>query len=496
MALQTRPPVITIMGHVDHGKTSLLDFLRKSRIAAKEAGGITQHIGAYQIEHNGKALTFIDTPGHAAFNKMRERGSKITDIVVLVVAADDGVKPQTVESIRHIKQANVTVVVAINKIDLATAYPDMVKSQLVEHGIQVQGYGGDIDVVELSAKTGQGVDKLLETLAVTAELMELKADPAAPLEAVVIESTKDSRKGSVASVIVRQGTLKVRQDLVVEGITGRVRRLADDLDRSLDEVLPGCPAEIIGLSEVPSVGSMVHDASVAYSEADGAAGSDVDHPFSGEAALNFPDALKFDDIFNEQPKLKLIIKADVEGTLEAIRQNLDAESVELLDSSVGELTERDLEFAQTTGAKIITFHIDTPRRIKDLAKRNNIKIKKYDVIYQLIEDLQKQMLRVMDSTIDETVTGEAEILQLFEMRGERIAGCRVLSGILKKGDKLHLKRGDTIIADPTLKSMMQGKLEITEAKAKTECGVTFRQNKLQFQVGDHLVAYTVAKEED
>ena len=259
MALEPRPPVITIMGHVDHGKTTLLDYIRKSKVAAAEAGGITQHIGAYSIDFQGKPLTFIDNPGHAAFNKMRERGAQGTDLIVLVVAANDGVKPQTVESIRHIKNSGVPYVVAINKIDLPDVDPNLAKSGLAEHEVIVTDYGGDIDAIEISAVKGQNVDKLLETLVVIAELLELKADPEAPVEAVVIESSKTADRGSVATVIVKNGTLKPRMDIEAGGVPGRVRLLTDEQGNQLEEVKPGFPAEIVSFEKVPSVGSLVHD---------------------------------------------------------------------------------------------------------------------------------------------------------------------------------------------------------------------------------------------
>jgi translation initiation factor IF-2 len=361
MALQHRPPVITIMGHVDHGKTTLLDYIRKTKVAAREAGGITQHIGAYQVSHQGKLLTFIDTPGHAAFNKMRERGAKVTDIVVLVVAANDGVKPQTSESIRHIKESKASVVVAINKSDLEGVYPDMVKAQLAEEGILVNGFGGSVDAIEVSAKTGKGVDKLLETLVVMAELDDLKADPTAPLEAVVIESTKDPRRGTVASVIVQQGTLQIRQDLIGEGVAGRVRQLSDENAQSLQQVLPGSPAEIIGLDSVPPVGSYIRDAAEDYPEEAELMSDSNSNPFD-DVSNNSLAAL-----LNEQDKLKLILKADAQGTLEAIRQNLDPESVELLSEGLGQVVEQDVEMAETTGAVIISFHTKVPKNIKELA---------------------------------------------------------------------------------------------------------------------------------
>lgn len=482
MALQTRPPVITIMGHVDHGKTTLLDYIRKTNVVARESGGITQHIGAYQIQYQGKPLTFIDTPGHAAFSKMRERGAHLTDIIVLVVALNDGVKPQTIESIRHIKSSKAQVVVAINKADLTGFYADTVKAQLAEQGILVTDFGGEIDTIELSAKTGQGVDKLLETLTVMAELADYQADPDAPLKAVVIESTKDPQRGSLASVIVQQGTLAVRQDIFGEGTQGRVKSLIDENGRQLNNVGPGCPAEIVGLKEVPPVGSTLKEVDREYPAVEPA------HPELPKELDPFAD-LDFAAAFGDKEKLNLIVKADVEGTLEVIEQNLDSDSVNVLAKGVGQVTESDIELAKTSDAKIIAFKIKIPGRLKQLAKDNGVKLKSYDIIYELIEDIQKQILKLIEPTIDEKVLGEVEILQIFEMKGMKIAGCRVKTGELKKSDKLHLKRGEEIIADPQIASMMHGKDEINEAKAKSEFALTFKNKKQDFQVGDVLVVY-------
>lgn len=489
MALQSRPPVITIMGHVDHGKTTLLDYLRKTKITAGEAGGITQHIGAYQVEHNGKNLTFIDTPGHAAFNKMRERGARITDIVILVVAANDGVKPQTIESIRHIREANVAVVVGINKIDLPDVRPEVAKGQLAENGIVIQEYGGDVEAVEISAKTGQNIDKLLETLILIAELNNYQADPAAPLEAVVIEATKDPQKGAVASVIVQQGTLEPRQDIYTDDATGRVRALLNDRSEQLKAVKPGEPAEISGFKEVPAVGSVVRDVNATYEEAEAEAdeiAAEAD-PFAG---------IDFDAAFEDKEKIKLILKADVQGTLEAIEQTIDTDSVEIISSGVGAVTDQDVSMADTTGAAIIAFHTQVPGRVKEQAKAARVPLRKYDVIYKLIEDLQKQMLKLLEPTIDEVVTGEAEILQIFEMRGDKIAGVRVKTGEIKKTDKFHLKRGEEILTDVSVKSMQSNRMETDSIKAKNEGGLVFKQNKVKFEAGDILVAYTVEEDED
>ncbi len=482
--LQSRPPIVTIMGHVDHGKTSLLDYIRKTHVTAREAGGITQHIGAYQIEFQKKKITFIDTPGHAAFNKMRARGAKVTDLVILVVAANDGVKPQTIESIRHIKEANAPMIVVINKIDLPNVYPDMAKAQLAEQGVMVQGYGGDIEVVELSAKTGQGVDKLLELILLTAELNNCQADPDANLKAVVIEATRDPKRGSVATVIVQQGTLKVRQDIQTDTVSGRVKQLLDENRKMLPDVTPGSPAEIIGFTDVPEVGAIVTEVGKPIEEIEEEAAQVAEQTQAEEFAA----------LFDERPKLKLIIKADVQGTLEAINQNLDPDSTELLRAGVGEVTEDDLLFAETTGAMILVFHTRVSRQIEEKARTAKVKIKQYDVIYKLLEDLQKQMLKLIEPTIDEEVQGEAEILQIFDMKGEHIAGCRMITGELKKTHLLHIKRGEEIIADPELKSLMHGKEQIDSVKAKNEFGMTFKQKKLDFQVGDKIIAYVIKED--
>lgn len=474
-----RSPVITIMGHVDHGKTTLLDYLRQSRIAAREQGGITQHIGAYQVKSKDKTLTFIDTPGHAAFNKMRERGAHLTDIVVLVVAANDGVKPQTIESIRHIQDAKVPVVVAINKIDLPDVNVINVKSQLAEHGLMVTDFGGDVEAVEISAKTGKNVDKLLETLVITADLLELQAEPNGKLEAIVLESTKDANKGPVANVIVKNGTLKVRADIFADDATGKVRNIINDQGKNLMQLLPGEPGQIVGLKTVVDVGTIIRD----------------------EVLLTQPEETveentntwgNFDlSTLDGKQKLKFILKADTQGTLEAIAQNFDEESIDLVGSGVGEVTESDVELAKASGAKILAFQVRVPAKVAQNAKDAQVKIKEYTIIYQLIEYLQRKMLKLIEPTIDEVVTGTAEIEQIFEMKGLRIAGVKVKTGEINKRDQLHLKRGEEIIADPLIASMMHEKQEVDKLSTKNEGGITFRNKKLDFQVGDTIVAYTV-----
>lgn len=471
-----RSPVITIMGHVDHGKTTLLDYLRKSRLTAKEQGGITQHVGAYQVESQNKKLTFIDTPGHAAFNKMRERGANLTDIVVLVVAANDGVKPQTIESIRHIKTAKVPVIVAINKIDLPDVNIINVKSQLAEHGLVVTDFGGDIETVEISAKTGKNVDKLLETLVITADLLELEADPNGELEAIVLESAKDANKGPIANIIVKNGTLKLRQDIFADAVTGKVRNIVNDQGKNLTELLPGEPGQIVGLKEVVDVGVIIHGQA-----------NKVIEKVDKEVKVK-----EFDfGVLDKKQKLKFILKADTQGTLEAIAQNFDEESIDLINSGVGEVTENDVDLAKASGAKILAFQVKLPTKVAQNAKDAQVKIKEYDIIYQLIEYIQKKMLKLIEPTIDEVVTGTAEINQVFEMKGLRIAGVKVKSGEINKANLLHLKRGDEIVANPTISSMMHEKQEVTRLANKSEGGLAFRDKRLTFQAGDVLVAYTI-----
>ncbi|HQM15830.1 MAG TPA: translation initiation factor IF-2 [Candidatus Woesebacteria bacterium] len=480
--LQSRPPIITVLGHVDHGKTTLLDHIRHTKVQEGEVGGITQHIGAYQITFQGKKITFIDTPGHSAFNKMRERGAKITDLVILVVSVKDGVKPQTIESIRFIKEAKAPFIVALNKIDAEGANPTLTKTQLAEQNVVVQEYGGDIDAVEISALTGKGVDKLLENVLLMAELLDLKADPDASLEAVVIESTKDQHKGPVVRVIVQQGTLVLRQEILVDGINGRVRSLVDENGRQLQEVVPGQPAEVLGLNDVPEVGTILHDAKATYKT--------TELPQTSEEEFSW-DSVDVAALLGDKEKLNLIVKADVKGTLEAIVQSLDTETVELISASVGALNESDLELAQTTGSVVVVFGQNVPSKYKHLAKELGVHVKQYEIIYHLLEDLEEQMLKLMDPYYGEVELGSAEIMQIFDYNNQRIAGIRVITGEINRHDKLYLKRADQIIARPVITSMKHGKDDIQTVKTKGEAGLAFKNKKLDFQVGDVLVAYKI-----
>lgn len=480
--LKNRPPIITVMGHVDHGKTTLLDYLRHTKVQAGEAGGITQHIGAYQIKFNDKPITFIDTPGHAAFNEMRQRGAQITDIVILVISAKDGVQPQTIESIKYIKEAKVPCVVALNKMDLEGANPTQVKTQLTENGMVVQEYGGDIDVVEISAMKGTGVDELLETVVTLAELLELKADDEASLKAVVIEATKDQHKGPIARVIVQEGTLKIKQELQVDEIHGRVRSLINETGQQLKEVKPGEPAEILGLNDVPEVGQIVQDAASAQE-------SKIEQSAEKPTPESFWDDIDIDAMLGDKQKLNLIVKADVKGTLEAIVQSLDEDTIQLISASVGLLNEGDLELAQTTNSVIVVFGQKVSARLQKMAKEMEVIIKQYDIIYHLLEELEEQMLQLMDSHYGEVELGQAEILQVFEYGNQKIAGIRVISGEIGRHDKLYLKREDKIIGRPVITSMKHGKDSIETVKSKNEAGLAFKNKKLDFKKSDIIVAY-------
>ncbi len=498
MVKQIRPPVVTILGHVDHGKTTLLDYIRQTNVQASESGGITQHIGAYQIEHQSKKITFIDTPGHAAFTKMRQRGAEVTDIVVLVVAADDGVKPQTIESIRHIKESKASYIVAINKIDLDNVQPDVIKGELAEHDVLVTDLGGDVEVVELSAKTGKGVDQLLETINVMAELLELKSDPQAPLKAVVIESKIDKYQGPMASVIVQTGSLKTRQELTtvaadpeIEPIEGRVKALIDEHGQRLKKVEPGSPAEILGLNGAPEVGSIIRDQAADYEVAEKSqTGKESDTSAADETEDAFADWDFEAALSDEGPqKINLVIKADVKGTLEAIVQTIDEDQVELVEASVGLVSEGDVELAAATHSTIIAFRVPVAKKAQAFAEQERVKIKEYDVIYHLIEALQKQMLKLMEPRIDEVETGEAEILEIFEINGRKIAGGRVITGEINQHDQLHLMRDDKIVADPEIARLQHNQEQVETVTAKSEFGLSFKKKSLDFQVGDKLIAY-------
>ena len=473
MAITVRPPVVAILGHVDHGKTTLLDTIRKTSVAAGEAGGITQHIGAYQTEHNGKKITFIDTPGHAAFKNMRSRGATTTDIVVLVVSAVEGVKPQTVESIGHILSAEVPFIVALTKMDLPDANSEMVKAQLTEHQVFVENYGGDIPVVPVSAKSGEGMDALLEMILLVAELHELTADPDGELEAIVIESVRDKRRGTLGTLLVKNGSLKKGQQIWADHVSAKVRSLIDDRGRVLDVAGPSQPVEVVGWDDVPAVGSIVST-----------------HSPEQPKVITQKQPISMQDQ-SETPSLNVILKADTVGTLEAITSNLSPE-VTLISTGVGDVNDADVQLAEATKSRIIAFHVKASTGVLKTAELAGVKVKLYAIIYDLFEDLQKLVLKLIEPTIDEIELGVADVAAVFDIRGERVAGCKVTKGEMTKGQKYHIKRGGVIVANPTrMKSLKRGKEDLDIAKAGTECGIVFR-DYAQTQVGDQIVSYKMS----
>jgi len=457
-----RPPIVAVMGHIDHGKTSLLDRIRSTNIVKREAGGITQHIGAYQV--NG--ITFIDTPGHAAFCDMRSRGAQITDIVVLVVAATEGIMPQTKECLEHIKKANLPFIVAMNKMDLDNAAPDKVKGQLVELGFTPEEYGGQTSVIPVSAKTGLGIDKLLETILVNAEVMELKSEPDVPLQAFIIESRLDKSRGPVASLIVQKGTLNVGDIVYADDIWCKVKALVDHNGQNIKSAGPSTPVEVLGFANVPTVGSIVTP--------------------DKHAAIIPESKVKYE--YDEaNPKLKIILKADVQGTLEALKHSF-SDDVFILSSGIGAVTDTDIFMAEAGHAQIFAFSVNTPKQILKLAESSGVKVFESKIIYEIIENIQTQVLKMLEPTIDETILGEGLIKAEFKIDKVRIAGVQCTKGEISKGDLIHLKRDGKIIKDTKVEGIRQGKNIVEKLKSGTDCGMTFKPY-IDFKLNDVIIAY-------
>ena len=489
--VNARPPIVTIMGHVDHGKTSLLDYIRKTHVQIKEAGGITQHIGAYQITYQNHLITFIDTPGHAAFNQMRSRGAKVTDIVVLVIAATEGVKPQTIESINHIKSAGVACIIAINKMDMPGADPMLVKSELAKYDILVEEFGGQTPVIEVSAKTGQGVDGLLEMIKLVGDLNPVDANPTAPVEAVIIESSLSIHKGPIATVIVKNGTLSLGDYLYVGEDQVKIRSLMDNQGKPVKSAGPSTPVEIAGFKSVPPVGSTIGPqpitpvAESAPELAPPQTGEPTNTTLSKyEAELQ---ALLEEKDVAAPPHINIILKTDVVGTLEAIKSSLPDEVI-IIDSGIGDVNDSDIRMASSTKSVVIAFNVKVGSVTQ--AQMENVKIKHYTVIYKLLEDIEKIILKLLEPTIDEEALGEATISQIFEMKGDRIAGCKVTMGEIKKTDLIHLIRDAKIIADVKISSLKTAKSDIEKIKVGSECGIVLKP-QTTFQIGDSLQAYRV-----
>ncbi len=482
-AQQPRPPVITVMGHVDHGKTTLLDRIRNANVVEGEAGGITQHIGAYQTEQNGKRVTFIDTPGHAAFTKMRARGAQVTDIVVLMVAADDGVMPQTVEAIAHARAAEVPIVVAVNKVDKENADVQKVLAQLAENELVPESWGGDTICVEMSAQQGLGVDDLLEQLTLVAELEELTANPSGRAKGIVLEANLDVGRGPVATILVDKGTLKVGDPIVAGAAWGRVRAMIDDKGQQIKEAGPSTPVQVLGLSSVPNAGDEFRaapDEKTARTVGD--AREDRQRAKSQRGDARVQKGVKLEDVFSqiqagEVATLNLVIKADVQGSLEAVSESLrrlEREEVKLafVHRGVGGITENDITLASATNATIIGFNVRPDRKARDLAENEKVEIRTYEIIYKLLEDIEKAMLGMLAPEYEEVVTGEAEVREIFRVpKIGAIAGCYVRSGQITRGSKVRFLRDGVIIWKGSIQSLRRFKDDVREVRDGFECGI-------------------------
>ncbi len=492
-----RPPVVTVMGHVDHGKTSLLDTIRKTRVAAGEAGGITQHIGAYQVEVNGKKITFLDTPGHEAFTAMRARGAQVTDIAVIVVAADDGVMPQTLEAIDHARAAKVPIIVALNKMDKVGANPDHVKSQLADAGVVIEEYGGDVVCVPVSARQNTGIDELLDMILLVAEVQDLKANPQAKALGTIIESRLDKSRGVSATVLMEQGSLKVGDIVVVGAIFGRVRAMFDDKGKQIKKAGPSMPVEILGLPEVPRAGDRleeVTDEKTARAITTQRAQSQKVESAGGSRAISL-DSLSSEIQAGKMKELNLLIKADVQGSLEAIKPMLerlgeDTTKVRLLHDGVGNVSETDVHLASASNAVIIGFNVKVDAAAQRLAQNEGVDIRSYDVIYKLGDDIEAALKGMLEPTYREQVDGHAEVLQLFKVgKTTVIAGCRITDGKLTRSAQARVQRGGKVILTGQIASLRRGKDDVREVASGFECGVTIEDFN-QFEVGDIIEAFS------
>lgn len=492
-----RPPVVTIMGHVDHGKTTLLDAIRESNIVNKEAGGITQHIGAYQVTHKGKLITFIDTPGHEAFTQMRARGARTTDIVILVVAADDGVMPQTKEAIDHAKAADVPILIAVNKIDKANAEPDKVKQQLSKEGLLVEDWGGDVVSVDISATEKTNLNDLLEMILLVSEMLELKGNPQVPAQGVVLESRLDPQKGPMGTVIIQQGTL-YQGDSFISGTTcGKARALFDENGKPLKEAVLSMPVEIMGFSEVPQAGDLfqaVTDLETAKRISQFRA-SELKPDEPEEKA----ERLTLDQLFKsieggETKELPLIIKADVHGSADVLTDILpnlstDEVKVKIISSATGKITESDVLLASTSNAIILGYNLKPQQAILDLARHERVEIRVYNVIYQLIDDIKKAMTGLLEPEIKETILGRAQIKRVFQIpRVGEIAGCLVSEGKITRNAEARIIRDNKVIHEGRISSLKHLKNNVTEVKKDYECGIGIDRFK-GIQEGDVIEAF-------
>ncbi|MEG2624963.1 MAG: translation initiation factor IF-2, partial [Christensenella sp.] len=478
--LEKRPPIVTIMGHVDHGKTSLLDKIRAAKVTEGEAGGITQHIGAYQTELNGEKITFIDTPGHEAFTAMRARGAQVTDIAVIVVAADDGIMPQTVEAINHAKSAEVPIIVAVNKIDRQNANVQKIMQELTEHDLLPEEWGGETIVVPVSAKTGEGIDKLLEMILLVAEVQELKANPDRLAKGTIVEAQLDKGRGPVATVLVETGTLRVGDTIIAGTAYGRVRAMVNDLGKMVAEALPSQPVEVIGFSEVPAAGDILHAA-----QADKLSKQVAEERKDKQKAemLKKMSKISLDDLFEQIAEgqikdLNIVIKADVQGSVEAVRQSLEKLSndevhVRAIHCGVGAITETDVMLASAANAIIIGFNVRPDNMAQGAAEREKVDVRMYRIIYKAIEDITAAMTGMLEPEFEELVLGHAEVRQTFKMSTVgTIAGCYVLDGLIRRNASARLLRDNVVIYEGALSSLKRFKDDAKEVAQGYECGLS------------------------
>lgn len=499
--LQPRPPIVTVMGHVDHGKTSLLDAIRKTKVIEQEAGGITQHIGAYKVTLQGKDITFLDTPGHEAFTALRARGAKVTDIVVLVVAADDGVMPQTIEAINHAKAAGVPIIVAVNKIDKPEANPQRVRTQLSEYGVIPEEWGGQNIFVDISAKKQIGIENLLEMILLQAEIMELKANPNKPARGTIIESRLDKGRGPVATVIVQSGTLKIGDAFVAGTTYGKVRALNDDTGKRINLATPSTPVEVVGFEEVPQAGDsfiVVEDEKIARQIANLRAQK------KRLAEMQRAQKLTLQDIYEkikegEVKELNLIIKGDVQGSIEALKKAVEEivhpeVKVRVIHAAVGGITESDVNLAATAKAIIIGFNVRPETKAQELAEHLGVEIKLYSIIYEVIDDVKKALVGMLQPEIKEKILGRAEVRAVFKIsKVGTVAGCYVLNGVISRAsDGIRVIRDNIVIYEGKISSLKRFKEDVREVQAGYECGLTI-ENFNDIKEGDILENYVLEK---
>ncbi|MDM1005246.1 translation initiation factor IF-2 [Clostridium perfringens] len=496
--LAKRPPIITVMGHVDHGKTSLLDAIRKSKVTSTEAGGITQHIGAYTVEVNGETLTFLDTPGHEAFTAMRARGAQITDVVILVVAADDGIMPQTVEAINHCKAANVPMIVAINKMDREGANPDRVKQELTEHGLVVEDWGGDIIAVPVSAKTRENIDTLLEMVLLTSEMQELKADAGRKAKGTVVEAKLDKGRGAVATLLVQNGTLHMGDSIIVGSTYGRIRAMFDDSGKKIKSAGPSIPVEVLGLSEVPAAGdrfTVVKDEKTARNMAEARKEKIRQESFATSHRVSLEDL--YSQIKEGSVKeLSVIVKADVQGSVEAIKASLEKLStddvkVRVIHGAVGAISETDITLAAASNAIVIGFNVRPDNNAVAASERDGVEVETYRVIYDAIEDIKSAMIGMLDPEYKEVVLGTAEIRATYKISNVgTIAGGYVLTGKLVRNADVRVIREGIVIFESKLASLKRFKDDVKEVNAGYECGFSVEKFN-DIKEGDIIEAYTM-----